>query len=496
MIINREQEQLELRALLQEKTPQLALLYGRRRVGKTHLLTHVWPAEHTFHWTASATTPVQNREQLARDISKWSSEQLDPKDYPTWRTLFRLLLDLRAPQPLVIVLDEFQYLGEDQRELSGVASELNAAWEQRRPPRSLVLVLAGSAVRVMEALDAGGAPLHGRFSWKAELRPFNYWYTAEMASFRSQRDRIRAYGVFGGTPRYLDVVRPARSLGDNAARLMLSPRGEIRGLVETVILQEQGLREVLKYQAIMRAIGGGCTELNEIGQRSGLPSDTTLRDKIERLIDLGYVWPSRNLGAGATVPFRYLIADPAFAFYYEFVGPNEAALERTDPAYLWQHVIAPRLDTYLGRIFERVAEQAYAWLQPRLRLPVIREWARWEGRDRDGKSLEIDIAATLADGRVLTGAVKWNAQPLEARWHFHHLEALERLASSGVRWAHLAKHEDAPLLYLAAGGFTKEFVHTARASRRNVYLWSLADIFRPPARALRQSRARRAPRTR
>ena len=89
------------------------------------------------------------------------------------------------------------------------------------------------------------------------------------------------------------------------------------------------------------------------------------------------------------------------------MGPNEAALERTDPAYLWQHVIAPRLDTYLGRIFERVAAQAYEWLQPRLRLPVVREWARWEGRDRDGKSLEIDIAATLADGRVLTGAVKW-----------------------------------------------------------------------------------------
>src|SRR2546429_123296 len=105
---------------------------------------------------------------------------------------------------------------------------------------------------------------------------------------------------------------------------MLSPRGEIRGLVETAILQEQGLREVLKYQAIMRAVGGGCTELNEIGQRSGLPSDTTLRDKIERLIDLGYVWPSRNLGAGATVPFRHLIADPAFAFYYEFVGPQRS----------------------------------------------------------------------------------------------------------------------------------------------------------------------------
>jgi hypothetical protein len=76
-----------------------------------------------------------------------------------------------------------------------------------------------------------------------------------MASFRSPRDRICAYGIFGGTPRYLAAIKPTRSLADNVSRLMLAPRGEVRGLVETTILQEQGLREVSKYQAIMRAIG-------------------------------------------------------------------------------------------------------------------------------------------------------------------------------------------------------------------------------------------------
>jgi hypothetical protein len=80
---------------------------------------------------------------------------------------------LELPRPRAIVLDEFQYFGEDPRELAGVCSELNAAWEQRRPPRALTLVLAGSSVRTLEALDEGGAPLHGRFAWKASLQPFN-----------------------------------------------------------------------------------------------------------------------------------------------------------------------------------------------------------------------------------------------------------------------------------------------------------------------------------
>jgi uncharacterized protein len=478
VLIDRESELQELRALLEETKPQLALLYGRRRIGKTYLLTHVWPPEQTFYWTASETTPAQNREQLIRDVSGWTGDHFDPKDYPTWRTVFRLLLEMSPAQPLVIVLDEFQYLGEDPKDLSAVTSELNAVWEQRRTPRPLVFVLAGSAVRVLDALDSGGAPLHGRFAWKGELRAFNYWYAAQMATFRSLRDRIRAYGVFGGTPRYLDPLKPSRSLAENVARLMLAPRGEVRGLIETALIQEQGLREIAKYQAILRAIGGGCTELNQIGQRAGLPTDTTLRDKIERLMDLGYVSASRNLGASGTVPFRYRIADPAFAFYYEFVSPHEAALALTDPARFWQHAIAPRLDAYLGHVFELIAEQAYTRLQARHDLPVVREWSRWEGKDRDGRSLEIDIAAPLTDGRVLTGAVKWNATPLDASWHFHHLEVIDRLARSGVKWAHEAKAGDAPLLYLAAGGFSRNFVSAARASRKSVYLWTLADLFK------------------
>lgn len=482
MIIDREHELRELRALLDEKAPQLALLYGRRRVGKTHLLTQVWPSDFTFYWTASETTPLQNREQLIRDVSDWAGESFDPKDYPTWRTVFRLLLDLRVPHPLVVVLDEFQYLAEDSRGLAAVTSELNAAWEQRRTPRPLVFALAGSAVRVLETLDSGSAPLHGRFAWKGELRPFNYWYAAQMASFRSLRDRIRAYGVFGGTPRYLAAVRASRSLADNVARLMLAPRGEVRGLVETAIVQEQGLREIAKYQAIMRAIGGGFTELNQIGQRAGLPTDTTLRDKIERLVDLGYVRSFRNLGASGTVPFRYRIADPAFAFYYEFVSPHEAALERTDPRLVWRTALAPRLDTYIGHVFEHVAEQAYAHLQPRYGLPVVREWSRWEGSDRDGRPLEIDIAAPLIDGRVLTGAVKWNSRPLDARWHFHHLESLDRIAASGIKWAHEAKEPESPLVYLAAGGFSKQFMSAARSCRKEVYCWTLADVFKPARR--------------
>ena len=90
----------------------------------------------------------------------------------------------------------------------------------------------------------------------------------------------------------------------------------------------------------------------------------------------------------------------------------------------------------------------------------------------------MDIVAPLVDGRVMTGGVKWNAQPLDAKWHYHHMQMLERLRLAGVPWAHEAATPHAPLLWVAAGGFTDEFQAAVRRDRAEVYLWSLEDLYR------------------
>jgi uncharacterized protein len=479
-IVDRGAEQEHLRNLLAAGEQKLVLMYGWRRVGKTYLLGRAWGDEGpAFYFTAAETTPTQNREALIAALAEWSGEEIHAEDYPTWRSVFRLLLDFRSPEPLVVTLDEFQYLGENPRELNAVASELNAAWEMRRPRRPFVLVLAGSAVRTLEALNEGGSPLYGRFAWQCQLRPFNYWYAGELAGYTDLRERAYAYGIFGGTPRYLTPVNPQRTVAENAISLMLNPAGEVRELVQTALLQEQGLREIQKYVAILRAVGKGRTGLNEIAQGAGLDPDTALRDKLDRLMALDYVRPGRNLGAKAKEPFRYRVADPAFRFYYEFVAPLESALATQNAGAVWEQYVAPNLDSYMGLIFEGIVQEAYYRLQERLSLPLVREWGRWEGVDRNRKPLEIDIASTLLDGRVLTGSIKWYKKPVDVAVHAEHLEMLDRLSQSGVSWAHAAIAPESPLLYVAASGFTDRFVKAARASRDEVYLWTLDDIFQP-----------------
>jgi AAA+ ATPase superfamily predicted ATPase len=156
--IDREAEVAELHRLADRAVPTIALIYGRRRVGKTYLLEHAFADRRVFYFVAAEITAELNRAELLRELGRWSQQEIDPQEYPTWRTVFRLLADQADAGPLVAILDEFQYLmgGTD-----AIASQLVAIFDREMRGRPLLLVLSGSSVSMMEQLLHGSQPLFG-----------------------------------------------------------------------------------------------------------------------------------------------------------------------------------------------------------------------------------------------------------------------------------------------------------------------------------------------
>jgi hypothetical protein len=460
----------------------LALLYGRRRVGKTFLINHVWPDAQTFYYAASDTTTELNRRELVGELSRWLDEELRAEDYPTWRTVFRFLLQARAPEPVVVILDEYQYLRNQEED---VDSQLSAIWEEYKNRGAVrdrfVLVLCGSIVEIMERLDSAGSPLYGRIDWKHRLQPFDYWNAGLMAPFADVLDRARAYGVFGGTPRYLASIDMERPLGENVAVSALAPRGEVRAQIETVIEQEKGLRNLAQYKSVLAAIGHGATEMNEIAQQTGLKNDNTLRRTLEVLEGLEYIESRRNFAAAFNEPNRFRVCDPALRFYYAVVWRYRNELETNPPLLVWDTYVKNDLQSYMGLVFEDIVCQAYARLRASLGLPMVHEWGRWEGVDRDRKPIEIDVVARLTNGPMLTGSVKFRAKRFGIAEHRSHMDCLRRLAASGKRWAHEALDPASPLLYASAAGFAPGFNSRVEEEEpgRKVLTCCIDDLYMP-----------------
>ncbi|MCQ3812386.1 MAG: hypothetical protein KTV68_17750, partial [Acidimicrobiia bacterium] len=343
-LVNREAEAAKLQTLLERGTPALASVRGRRRVGKTYLLSNLWPFEQALHYSASSTSPMFNRQALLEEAARWSGEEIRLEDHPTWRTVFRTLFSLRADQPTVIVLDEFQYLADGESGLREVASELNAVWESGLPRSAgLLVVLSGSAVRTLEALAAGGSPLYGRLDAVIPLEPFDYYNAGQMVPRYGPRDRVRAYAAFGGLPANLAVVDDARSVGENIADLLLSPHGVVRSRLATEIDQEEGLRNTARYRAVLASIGLGSRTVGEIAAKMGQSADTALKRVVDQLEDMSYLVREVNFGASPQRGIRYRLADPATRFHYGIGLPAESAVAVLGPEAAWRVRIEPEI---------------------------------------------------------------------------------------------------------------------------------------------------------
>ncbi|HEV2444240.1 MAG TPA: DUF234 domain-containing protein, partial [Steroidobacteraceae bacterium] len=152
--------------------------------------------------------------------------------------------------------------------------------------------------------------------------------------------------------------------------------------------------------------------------------------------------------------------------------------ERGQADTVWKGSVAPHLDTYMGKVFEGMARQAYTRYHEAWKLPADRVWGRWEGQDRNRRNIELDIVAALEDGRMLAGEVKWSSRPVGPEIHSQLLRNVEDLARSGQKWAHDASRPDgARFIYYSAAGFAPAFEALARRDSR-IHLVSLNEIYR------------------
>lgn len=482
-IVDRNEELQQLRNMATGGGRQMALLYGRRRVGKTFLLTHAWRDMEDvglLYFTASATSPAINRRALLREARVWSGAELREEDHPTWRTVFRAIFELHPDQPLVVVLDEFQYLAGGDEGLQEVASELNAVWEgELRRESGLLLVLSGSAVRSMEALESGGSPLFGRLDWRRKLEPFDYYDAARMVPWEA-RDSVLTYAAFGGMPKYLDTIDEERNLQQNIVDALLSPDGPVRMQVETALEQEEGLRDSAKYRSILASIGRSRCTVGDIAASLDRSADAGLKRMLKRLVQLDYLERERNFEAPSNQPIRYRLADPAQRFYYGLVLPNASAIASAGAETVWRERLEPEIwPSYVGlEVFEDVVRQAYLRHADDRDLPAVDTWGRWEGQDRNRRQLEIDIVTRLLDERMMTGSIKFRTRRAGAKVFLDHVQALERLADSGYRWAHEALEPEAALMFVSAAGFKDSFHEVRREhDAREVITWELGDLF-------------------
>jgi hypothetical protein len=398
--LDREEERTRLQRFLARRAGGLAVLFGRRRCGKSRLLREVLDPERSVYYVADDREASLQRRALAGELARLRPGFADVA-YPDWDALLgRWWREARPGTTLAI--DEFPALVASGREVPSLLQKRldeDAASRQR-------LVLAGSSQRMMQGLVLDrSAPLFGRAHEVLRIAPLPAGWIAPALSLRDPRRAVEAFAVWGGVPRYWELAAEKGPLERAIRDLVLSPLGVLHDEPLSLLLDD--LREVTQTSSILALVGAGCHRLSEIAGRLGKPA-TSLAHPLARLLDLGLVRRDLPFGAAARETKRsaYRLADPFLRFWFRFVEPNRSRLQ----AGLVEDVgreVARAFPHHAAGVFEDLARESI----PRAGYFGIR-WgpaASWWGPGLDRAPLEVDVVAESVDKqRLLVGEVKWS----------------------------------------------------------------------------------------
>lgn len=464
--LDRVEEMTALNENWAAKDARFFVLWGRRRVGKTELLNHFVEGKRALYFEATDAARQDQLRDLSHELARvWGNDLLIDQPLASWQAALTAIEQYAAAgERTVVVLDEFQYLAAQDREL---ASLLNRWWRQVARRLDLMLVLAGSEVSFFER-DVLAGQMYGRRTGQLHLTPLDYRAAALFMPAYSAEDKIRAYAVCGGMPYYLERFDDSVPLGENILRNILYRDGFMHE--EAGLLLRQELSDPHNYFSVLRAIAGGKTRNSEIVDQTKL-SVAQVRQMTGVLERLQLVEQRRPVTSPRqSKKTSYAILDGFLNFYFRFVDPYRSLLRTRAGAEIHlRQTVLPGLDHLVSKpAFEDICREHMRNVE---RASAVGAWwgAVPTGQARRTEQREIDVVALDGSGQATAlGSCKWTASKVGIEEE----GLLTRLAPHVPNADPLARH-----YFYARSGFERGLIRLAEAGPERYRLVTPTDLY-------------------
>lgn len=404
-LFDREREWELLAQLDQSNKAELLILIGRRRAGKSFLLTRFAEEVGGVYYQATRKTEREQLTELSRTLARrFDDVALRHTVLPTWEALLDYISEKAGNEPFTFVLDEFPYLVDTAPALPSIIQKW---WDHEVADKRLTLVLSGSHISAMKQLVESDQPLYGRRTGKLNVRPFDYFDAARFAPEWASKDKVRLYAIFGGLPGHLALIDPGKSLAENAAAQLFHSSGRLHD--EAAHVFDAFLGEAAVHYSIVEAIANGNRTWSGISNRVGKQTSALSRP-LEWLLDMEVVErvaPITEYPRPSPKRTLYRLSDPYLTFWYRFVSDVKSrGLTSLVPAQdLWEQGVAEQLDErHTAEVFEEVCQQFVARAEHEcLPFRPVQVGSYWSKNSDE----EVDVAAVNDDGDLLVGECKW-----------------------------------------------------------------------------------------
>ena len=402
-----------------------------------------------------------NREAFQRLAAEFlESDLLRESVLTRWEPIFQQLARAAEKQRLIIVIDEFQYIGKSN---PAFLSVFQRVWDTILQGANIMLILCGSLVSMMMSQTLHhSSPLYGRRTAQLHVRPIPFVHYHEFFpdSF-SQEKLIERYSITGGVPKYIEMFAKDEALPEAIRESLLDPSSFL--FDEPSFLLQKEVSDIGSYFSILRIIAAGNHKLSKIAAMLQ-QKQTNLPRYLNVLIDLDVL--AREVPVTENHPAKskkgiYQIRDNFLRFWFQFIYPNRSYLEMGHTDVVLHRLQRNFIDNQVSFVYEQICQEKLWALSAEGKLPgLLERVGRWWDNAH-----EIDVVGlSEADQLLILGECKFWAGPVG----MNVLTALEQKAAF-VDWYKGTR--TTMYILFCIHGFTEDLRAVAKA-RKDVLLIS------------------------
>lgn len=338
--------------------PTLGIVSGRRRQGKTYLLTALAEVTGGFYFEADEATEAESLRLFGAALGSFSGS---PVQFGAWDDALAYFFSLAHGRPLPLIIDEFPLLTKASPALPSIlARQLDAQWSNRTQPRPARALLCGSAMPVMGSLLAGQAPLRGRAGLEMIIRPLGFHDAAAFWGVTDHRLALLLHAIVGGTPAYRrQFVRNDAPDGPGdfdswVCRNVLNPQVPLFREARYLLAEEVGARDPGLYQSVLSAIANGNATNGAIASYIGRKS-AEIAHPLNVLEDSHLIARQPDIFRRGRSTYR--ITEPLISFYQAVMRPRWAELDLGGAERVWRDSKSRFRSQVMGPHFEHICRE-------------------------------------------------------------------------------------------------------------------------------------------
>lgn len=351
MFVNRVKELEALHGEHRAKRASFSVVYGRRRVGKTALLSEfIKNKKHIYLYITQSDLNSQ-LEAFVKQIKPFVNEAYAKHlSFKSFEEALEFVATLALDEKLLLVIDEYQNITLMD---SAFSSKLQRVWDEKLQHANIYLILCGSALSMMQSEVLNySAPLYGRRTSQFHIQSVKFEHIKEFLPHLGKLEQMQVYSSFGTIPKYLNEYDESLTFMQNIEQKILSKNSYL--YAEGNFLLKNEISDAATYFSILESISKGNTKIGNIASSLQVTS-SHLTKYLQKLLELDIL--QKDVPVTENNPLkskfgRYKIKDKFLNFWFYYVFKNYNFLEIEQSKAVLDEIALNFNDRFVSFAFE------------------------------------------------------------------------------------------------------------------------------------------------